>query len=717
MSRLKIQLLAGLLVSVVVSALYLLVPHEYHSLDNRLRDYMFLLRGEIPTTDNVVIIDIDERSIKELGQWPWERNKVAAILQNLADAGAGVVGLDIVFAEPDNSSPAKIVQELGLELEVEVEDYDYTLAATIANTPTIPGYIFIMQEDDLEPLDGPSIPAIFIERGKPDEVEYLSRPYRPVLNIPLIQDNAYSSGFFNTIPDASGMIRSVPLAMKYEGVVYPSLSMEMIRIASQANRVTVNYDPEIGVQSIQSGDVEVPTDRFGRIFVNFRGPSHTFPYLSAVDIYKGDFNPEEVAGKFLLVGTSAAGLLDLRAMPFDSVYPGVEIHANVIDNILAGDYISSPSWVIGLDLFIIFIVGILFSLVLAYTGALTSLLAALIFAGGLGYLNYYMLFSEGIAFNIFFTIVLMVFLNYTIANVINYFLETRQKEFIKAKFANKVSPAVVDDILKNPSGDILEGKDREVTIFFSDVRGFTSISEAMGSPKRLIDFLNEYMTPMTDIVVSYHGTVDKFIGDAIMAFWNAPNDVANHADAALKASIDQIKALGPLNERLVAEGKPEIHIGIGLNTGIATVGEMGSAMRSDYTIIGDAVNLASRLEGLNKPYGSQIIISEFTKAQLTGEYIIRDLDLVRVKGKEEPVQIFEVLDYGVATGELANEFARYEEALANYRKGSFESALEQFKTLRSKSDHELYHMYIDRCEHYLEHPPEGFDGVFTFTTK
>lgn len=741
MKKVLIQLLTGIFVGLSVAYLYIAVPDSFQSIDNKLRDYMFLIRGPIETTGEVAIIDIDERSLGELGQWPWERYKVAKILQNLTEAGVGIVGMDIVFAEPDNSNPSKVLRDIGMEVTDDIPDYDLTFAQTVANTPTILGYVFNMENDNLEQKEGPMIPAIYIEQNK-DEREFLLEPYRPILNIPIVQDNSFSSGFFNPYVDEDGLVRSVPLAMKYDMVVYPSLSFEMMRVAHQEEKVFVNYDPEIGVENITVGDTIIPTDRFGKIFVNYRGPSYTFPYFSAVDLYNGDFDPKDIEGKFLLFGTSAAGLLDLRAMPFDSVYPGVEIHANVIDNILMGDFISKPSWILAADLATIVSVPIILALVFAFASAVVSLLVLVVATAGIAYFNYYMLFTEGIIFNNLFVLISIMSV-FIFSIVINYFLETKQKNLIKGKFATKVSPAVMEDLLKNSDGDVFAAMEKEITVFFSDVRNFTNISEAMGNAKNLIDFMNEYMDPMTDIIIETGGTVDKFIGDAIMAYWNAPADVKNHADQALIATLNQLHRVELLNVEMrkdprfapVVEmsdrlGKPIVDIGIGLNSGVAIVGEMGSSSRADYTCIGDPINLGARLESLCKYYNSKCNISNFTKDLLTGEYIYRFLDLVTVKGKSEPIEIWQVHDYehgkdgqyifDVTRERLQEELDYYHRAIDLYKEAKFEEALEIFKDINSwddKTNVNIYDMYIERCKHYIEVPPKDFNGVFVHTTK
>lgn len=741
MGRIRIQLLVGFIIALMTSMAYLIMPAKFQALDNQLRDYMFLVRGYIEPSKDIVIIDIDEMSLKELGQWPWKRKHFARVLQNLSDAGAGIIGLDIVFAEYDNSNPKKVLQDLGYDTQG-IEDYDLMLAQTIASTPTILGYVFVIDDDGIKSEGAPSIPAIFIERNKPDQ-DYIVEAHRAILNVPLTQENAYSSGFFNTFPDDdSGIIRSVPLVMKYDGVVYPSLSMEMVRILTEADRVYINYEEDTGVTSVVSGALEIPTDSFGRLLVNYRGPQRTYPYLSAVDIYNGNFNPEDISGKFVLIGTSAAGLLDLRAIPYQNVYPGVEIHANVIDNIISGDFISKPSWVAGADIAMIFFVGMILAILLGHQSAFMTLVVFIIVLSMQLSFNYYMLFVEGIALNILFSVFILSISIYIISMVLNYFLETKQKNMIKGKFASKVSSDVMEDILNHAESEDWDGAEKEITVFFSDVRGFTNISEAMGNAKMLIKLMNDIMEPMTEIIIEEHGTIDKYIGDAIMAYWNAPHDVENHADRAVIASLRQLYKLKDVNEDLrnnpkykkvvdMADSKhiPIVDIGIGLNTGVAIVGEMGSKGRSDYTVIGDPINLGSRLESLCKFYNSRLNISNFTKSKLKGEYIYRFIDLVTVKGKKEPIEIWQIHDFAEVKGEtlfnidrqeLMKELDYYHEAIALYKDEKFADALKIFKEINgweNKSNLKIYDIYIERCEHYIEYPPKDFNGVFVHTTK
>jgi len=730
------------IIVISISLSYLFIPKTLESFDNRLRDYMFILRGVEPQSENVIIIDIDDKSLEQVGQWPWSRNVVAQLLQNLTDAGIGIIAFDIVFAEEDRSNPVKLVKDLGIVTDKEIPDYDYIFAATVAQTPTILGYQFQLSKDDHLAQRSPDIPAIFIEKNRDDtNKDMVIKAHGTILNIPIVQENSYSSGFFNNVPDESGIVRSVPLVIRYDEQLYPSLALEIIRTISDEKRVFIHYDNN-GVTDVEVGDYFIPTDRYGRSIVNFRGGAKTFQYISAVDILNNSFETSDIDGKIAIVGTSAAGLLDLRATPFEAVYPGVEVHANVVDNILMENYIAKPSWIDGLNLIHIAVLALMIVMLIAYLPIVYAfLIIVLLFAADM-YLVFFTLFEGGLILNIFFPI-LTIIVSSIFAITINYFLEIRKTGAIKEKFASKVSKDVMESLLANTDDNSFSAMSKEITVFFSDVRGFTNISESMPNAKVLIEFLNEYMDPMTDIIIKEQGTVDKFIGDAIMAYWNAPGDVENHADKALIATLKQLHLLNDLNKKLRVDprftdvvkmsddnGVPIVDIGIGLNTGMAIAGEMGSSQRSDYTVIGDPINLGARLESLCKFYGSRCNISNFTRVQLTGNYIFRCLDLVIVKGKSEPVQIWQVIDFDDETNEdnlfnvtreqLDEELFTYHRALDMYQHGSFKDALDIFKELeknKEKTNDKIYKIYIDRCEHYIEMPPENFNGVFIHTTK
>lgn len=708
MKNLYIKALGSLSLAILLTWAYLVMPQAFFSLDKRLRDFMFVSRGELPKSNDVVIVDIDEESLKEYGQWPWQRDIFAKLLYSLSDAKVGIIGLDIVFAEEDRSSPHRFADKFPQAKNL--PNYDEMLAIALTKTPTVGGYIFTFEPNDEE--NTPMIPAVFIQKGMGKNSTVLE-PKGVVLNIPILQDNFYSSGFFNTIPDEGGMIRSVPLVMNYDGMIFSSLALEMIRIYSGVNKVEVIGD-EAGVSNIKFGDFNIPTDKVGRLVVNFRGPGKHFKYINAVDIIRGNFKPQDIEGKFVLIGTSAVGLFDLRSIPFDSAIAGVEVHANVIDNILTGDYLYQPADIVLYDLMLIWFISFFFMIVFSYIGSWYIVPLALGILYGMYQLAFYMLFTNGIVFNLLFPFV--AYISILILSVgIDYITASKQKEAAKRMLGKKVSPAVMEFLLKHTSDDLVASKEVEASIFFSDIRGFTSISEKIGSPDKLIHMLNTYMTPMVDNIVNHRGTIDKFIGDAVMAYWNAPVPIENHADAAVQSAIEQIDMLDKVNEIITPLYDVTIDIGIGIHTGIVTAGDMGSEGRSDYTIIGDNVNLASRLEGLTKQYAAQVLISKATKDLLKNEYKIRPIDLVEVKGKHEAVEIFEVI---CANKEISDsELNFYEDATDTFRKGDVLEALQIYEELQKMNPSKLYAFYIERCERFLENPDLDFTAVLTMTTK
>lgn len=750
MKKLFIYFSLSLSVAFSTISLYIFLPSSFEIFDNKLRDMLFINRGVIESTGNVIIIDIDEKSLAEIGQFPWSRDDLGTLLVNLTNAGILAVGFDIMFPEPDGTSPKKIIHDLGIADIVPDDkeiDFDEEFGLIVSQTPTILGYTFDFDNhSQYKDLEAPYVPSTFIQKEKKGS-EYLLQPTGVIKNIPIIQDNSYSSGFFNATPDRDGVIRSVPLAASYDMGVHPSLALELVRAITGVNKVSINYN-DLGVSSIKLGNLYIPTDKHGRIAVNFRGPGFTFKYISASDVIHGTFDPKDVKDKIALIGTSATGLLDLRNIPFDTLYPGVEVHANVIDNILGGDFLSIPAEAIVYNIILILLMSLFIVMSIGYSGAL--LLPFIITTLGLGFLSFinYMLFTNGMILNLFYPLFALVS-GALLSVIVNYFLETRQKNLIKGKFASKVSPQVMEDIIKNAANgnDAFIAKEHEITVTFSDVRNFTNISEAAGDAQVLIQFLNEYMDEMTTIIMEYEGTVDKFIGDAIMSYWNAPAVVENHVEKAVDATLEQIHAVVPLNikvkkdERFKAicdmsakNGLEPLEIGIGINVGMAIIGEMGSSGRSDYTAIGDPINLGARLEALCKYYNSMCNISSYVKTRIPNDkYIFRFLDLVTVKGQSVPVEIWQIHDYAqlptkwesqtlfnVSKEELLKELDYYHRGIDAYKDAKFEEALKIFKDIEdwtNKTNKNIYKIYIDRCEHYIEEAPVDFNGVFIHKTK
>ena len=690
--------------------LYLSQPTVIAKINNTLVDTAMRLHKPSPKDRRITIVDIDEKSLKALGQWPWSRNKIATILTNLTEAGATVIGLDIVFAEKDNSSPINIAKSAHIPVK-ELPDYDKILAQTLATTPTITGMIFDLKKQNTN--TAPNSNALYIQHGK-GKNESLLEAKGVTPNIPILQQNSISSGSFNTIPDEDGIVRRVPLLFAYDHTIYPSLSFEMIRMLLGTKRVDIFYDQN-GVEKIKMGNIIIPTDSQGRLFVNYHGPKRTYTYLSAADIFTKNFDRAQIKDHLILIGTSAVGLLDLRATPFDSTYPGVEVHANVLDNIINQDFIDTPSYTRGITLSIIIISMLVSALIIMFTKPLTSFFLSVGFLTLVGSAWYKILFSEQLLLNFAYPL-LGTLSTIFVLTFLKIYTEYKQKEMISDKFSKKVSPQVAAELLKNPQ-NIFTTSQKEITIFFSDIRNFTTISESFESPKILIEYLNTYMSPMSDIIIEHEGTIDKYIGDAIMAYWNAPLQVTNHADKAVSAAIKQIDALTMLNQTLQEKKYPPIDIGIGIHTGNAIVGEMGSEGRSDYTVIGDSINLGSRIEGLCKTYGAKILISEHTKNLLQKTYRLREVDRVQVKGKNEAVTLFEVLGMGDFSPKEAQLQKRYQYARRLYKESRFEEAYSLFHTLHHEQSHKLYKLYMDRCEAYKTKEIKEFDAVHRFTTK
>ncbi|MDA8164002.1 MAG: adenylate/guanylate cyclase domain-containing protein [Desulfobacteraceae bacterium] len=708
-------------------------PDLLASLDNRVTDTMFQVRGPEATTGQVVIVDLDEKSLKKVGQWPWPRNVVARLVRNIQAAGAKVVGFDIVFAEEDRTSPKRYLDEIAPILQTvspdglarlredPALDHDQLLGQAVAAAPAVLGYTFQTENDGLKDPSAVPFPSCTIQVDPPTAGYAglaLFRAYRAITNIPAVAQ-APTEGFFNVFPDPSGTVRAVPLFMSMDSIPYPSLALEMLRLGLGEKGYTIHVAREAGqhgLLGVTLGNRFIRTDDLGQMTVNFRGPARTFPYVSAADVLAGKAGAD-LKGKYVLIGTSAAGLLDLRATPYSNVFPGVEVHANVIDNILAGDpFVHDIFTEIGITYTLIVVGGILLSALLAFTGPVAGALGGILVieAAIIGNYQFFFLNHELVGVVYPLATVLAVFLTVTL---FNYFFEGREKKFIHGAFGRYVSPQVVAELVKSPEKLTLKGEQRELTIFFSDIRGFTTISERMDS-EQLGKFMNEYLTAMSNIVMAEQGMVDKFIGDAVMAIWGAPLPNEAHAVCAVRAALRMLARLRELQPGWQARGLPPIEIGIGLNTGVVSVGNFGSEGRFDYTVIGDNVNLASRLEGSNKLYGTNVIISELTLAALDGRFFCRFVDKVRVKGKNEPVSIYEPLLEGSPPIELRAEVGRFEEAVRLYQARDFEGAGAIFGELQQTRPHRLYALYLQRAETFCRLPPPAdWDGCFTFTTK
>lgn len=701
-------------------------PDFLLAMDNRLLDTMFQWRGPRPTTGSVVIVDIDEKSLKTIGQWPWPRNILATLTDNIHKAGSRALGFDMVFPEADRSSPSRFLKEIEKALPPTLPpllhnlkglDHDRIFANALSRGNTVLGYVFQTRDDGLKTPGDQPFPSARIVVA-PLEYRFMDLAlipaYRAILNIPSIA-MAQTEGFFNVFADIEGTLHRVPLMMLMDGLPYPSMALETFRLGMEVSAITLHAatrikDGAIPILGISLDQRFISTDGNGQIAVNFRGPPNSFPYVPAVEVIQGK-HFHRLKNKFVLIGTTAAGLFDFRATPFSPTCPGVEVNATVIDNLMAQDpLVYDIHTEIGLTYTLVIAGGLLLTLLLVHAPPLTGAIGGLVIMAGILVGNHTFLFLNNQQAGVTFPLISLLAI-FIIVTTLNFFSEGRDKRYIQRAFGHYVSPGVVDQLMADPTALSLTGEQRELTIMFSDIRDFTTISESMDS-RDLGAFMNEYLTIMSDIVMEHNGTVDKFIGDAIMAFWGAPAHDPRHAINALKTALAMLDKLREMQGKWIHRNLPFIDMGVGINTGLVSVGNFGSKNRFDYTVMGDAVNLASRLEGANKNYGTNIIISEFTRKAIGKAFFCRYVDRVRVKGKEKAVEIYEPLVAGTPPRAMADEIQAFEKAVGAFRQQRFQEALAAMEKLNQTSPQLLYEAYIHRIHTYMKHPPPPeWDGV------
>jgi len=698
------------------------------------------LRLTLPnkTDESIVILDIDEKSLKAEGRWPWGRDKLAVLMDKLFDQyGIAVVGFDVVFAEEDSSSGLKVLQELGKNQLRDVSqfqsvlaqikpqlEYDMLFAEKMKQRNIVLGYYLTGSEKNTSgALPDPVFPAGSF-KGRPINFTQWTG-YGG--NLPEFQTNAASAGHFNPLVDFDGIVRRVPLLVEYNGGYYESLSLAVARTVLGGAKLLPGYATDgsdkdyAGLEwldlALQEGNLRIPVDADVSALVPYRGGRGIFKYLSITDVLNDRVPLEELKGKIVLVGTSAPGLMDMRATPVDEVYPGVEIHANMISGILTQSIKSSPSYVMGAEVVLLLLVGVALSILLPLLTpiqdtlvALVSLLATLVINGFVWHYGQVALPMAGG--------LLMIIALFALNMSYGYFVESRTKRQITNLFGQYVPKEIVSEMSARPEQVSMEGEGREMTILFSDVRGFTTISEGL-DPKELSLLMNEFLTPLSRVVYKHRGTIDKYMGDCIMAFWGAPLPDDRHAYHSIVAGLEMLKTLEALQPHFKERGWPPIHIGVGLNTGKVSVGNMGSEVRVAYTVMGDAVNLASRLEGITKEYGVGIVVGENTK-EASPEFVYRELDLVRVKGKDKPVAIFEPLGLvGEVEQSVLDELKLFGQALRSYRKQEWDQLeLQLFNLQKMFPQTKLYQVYAERVTYFRNNPPgQDWDGVFVFKTK
>jgi adenylate cyclase len=704
---------------------------ELWAYDARLRLFM-------PKTldPRIVIVDIDEKSLNAEGRMPWSRNKMALLVRQLFETyKVRVVGFDIVFAEPDISSGLASLEELGrgplkdqpefqafLKAARETLDYDRIFAEEIAKHPVVLGFFLGGKEEK----SGFLPPPTFNEKSVGDPnwlfIHNLATGYSG--NIETLMQKATAAGHLYPSLDVDGLTRRVPMFMKYGDGYYEAMAFAVTRIylGNAPVRMQVNPPGAFGgnlatIPWVQVGELRIPLDERMSALVPYRGPDNVFRYVSATDVMRGKLPAEELRDKIIIVGTSAQGLLDLRATPVREDFPGVEVHANLVSGFLDQEIMHKPDYVLAISILTIIFIGLPFAILLPRMSALVSTAAVASAVLILLAINLYAWTAQNFVINIAAPLA-MVGLLYLLNMAWGFFMETRSRRLMSGLFGTYVPKELVAEMSKNPEEYSMRGATREMTVLFSDVRDFTSISEGLQA-EELVDLMNTYLTAMTEVIQETRGTIDKYIGDAIMAFWGAPLNDPDHPVHALEAALRMQRRVRTLDPEFIKRGWPPLHIGVGVNCGPMNVGDMGSRFRKAYTVMGDAVNIASRIEGLTKEYGVGILVTE-NMVRCAPGFVYREIDKVAVKGRQEGIGIFEPIGRMDEVGESTlQEVERFHKALELYRKQRWEDAEVLLKNLSyAAPEAKLYKIYLKRIEAFRQNTPgPAWNGLWVFTTK
>ena len=693
--------------------------------------YDLRMRLTIPAQEGfdpqVVVVDVDEKSLAAEGHWPWPRRRIADLVNALGAAGAAVIAFDSTYPEAERNPAEEVLIARGssldpalraaLSAETTALDPDRILAAALAANPVVLGFTFTGAN---VPGKG-SLPASTVHyEGDIDRVSFL-RMQTPVGNLQVLQEAATAGGFFTVLPDRDGVIRRIPRVIRSGDRLYASLALESMRLVLGADAVTVVTRP-VGdserIDHISIGDMlDLPTDGEGQVVIPFRGPSPQFLYLSATDVLHGLFDPGLLEGAVVLVGATAEGMKDLRATPVQAVYPGVEVHATAISSLFGAGFPVRPAWGLGADVAILAISGLAAMTLFTRLGPLAAIMAALLLLGGVTGLNVWLWSAKQLVLSLAAPIISLVGIAFVHISF-RFLAEARSRRGLKEAFGQYVPVTLVEEMYRDPEKDFgFEGESRDMSVLFADIRSFTAISEAL-EPPALKQFLNAYFTPITEIIFRHQGTIDKYVGDMVMAFWGAPVRDPEHQQHAVEAALDMLRALPALSEQFERRGWPAVRIGIGLHSGPMNVGDMGSSFRRAYTVIGDAVNVSSRLESLTKYYGVSLLVSNTTREAVKG-IAFRRLDRVRVVGKMEPTDIYEPV---CAEAELqparAAELAAHEDAMRAYFEADWDTASTAFAALAATHPQTpVYRIFIERIAALRDQQGPGWSGVYEHTSK
>ncbi len=733
----------GLLLTVLSFLLFMANPAFFSVISHKMFDFNFQARGPIAGKRDVVIIAIDQKSQDVYGRWPWTRTVIASVIDRIARGNPKAVGLDIVFSYPEERPDFNLAQQLlsiappkgplraALEDALENANADQRLATSLKSAGNVvPGYFFFTDPAEVKELKM-NVEADYriIKHSRFSSIKYPASGKRDFAmitaagakpNIKPITDSAPTTGYFNMVPDSDGTLRKIINVIQFNGKYFPSLSLQVLGLYYGSPPKIIFSDG--GVEGFEAGRAFIPSDEMGGSYVNYYGGEGAFPAVSIADLMgRGYDAPEALENlfkdKIVLVGATAIGIYDMRVTPF-GIQPGIMVHANFIQSIIDGRQLSRANWFLIFDALSIAVVGVILTFAMRRLKVFGGLLLALILIAAYILFQRYMLVEKNTLLDVLYPLITIIMVYGGIA-FYKYFMEAKEKRYVKEAFGHYLSPAVIHKIMEDPGQLKLGGETRVLTASFSDIKGFSTISEGL-TPDALVVLLNEYLTEMTDIVLENQGTLDKYIGDAIVAFYGAPLHYDNHADLACRSALLCQKRLKELRKKWKDEGRPEVEARLGINTGPMLVGNMGSHQRFDYTVIGDEVNLAARLEGINKQYGTYICISENTRNAIGDAYVVRELDLIRVVGRSTPVRIYELVDFpGEVTEATRQWLQHYSAAAALYQARKWEEAIAAFEACMAlNKDDAASWTYIKRCRIFIATPPEtDWDGVFSHTSK
>jgi adenylate cyclase len=679
----------------------------------RTYDLRFQSRGAVAPAPEVVLAVVDEKSLDALGRWPWSRSRMAALVDALSTDGARVIAFDIGFLEPEAPGP------------------DAALARAIARSPAdvVLGYFFHMEESQttyrvdpialergLEQL-GTTALTVRYRDSDPDESPFLPA-YAPEGNLPELAAAAEGAGFFTLLPDEDGVLRRTPLVIQAGEEVYPSLALATAWQALGRPALVVEV-AQNRVAGIRLGERMLPADSHGRLLLAYPGPAKTFPHVSIADILAGELPPGHFRNRVVLIGVTATAIFDLRVTPFGSVYPGLEVQATAIDNLLTGRFVTRPGWASVADQLAIVALGVLTGLLLSRLGALSGLLAAGLLAAGYVALARQLFVSAGAWLGVTYPL-LALGTTYVAITAHAYLSEQRERRKVVSAFGQYVSPVVIEQMLARPDQLRLGGEERVLTVLFCDMAGFTGIAERL-TPQQTIELLSEYHACMTERIFACEGMLKEYVGDELMAIFGAPVAQPEHAVRACRAALELRAARAEFSIEWAKRGYPPIRSRTGVNSGAMLVGNVGSRYRFSYGVVGDAVNLASRLEGMNKMYGTEILIGEQTAAMAGDAFRLREVDSVRVLGKRLAVRIYELVGEAGETLDPGREkaFGHHAAGLIAYRERRFDAALIELEAALALAPGAGPSRTLGgRCQLYRAAPPApDWDGVFEATEK